>query len=106
MEIVEIKCSGCGMMRKWRGYECLTFCDCLADKPEDESNLLDAQVIICPDCLGTGKEICSNPDHGFMDAVGTVRLNGHANGCPCCGNDELHRISNTTCGNCNGTGKL
>lgn len=45
MEIVEIKCDGCGMMRKWRGYECLTYCDCLADKPEDESNLLDAQVI-------------------------------------------------------------
>lgn len=44
MEIVEIRCSGCGMMRKWRGYECLTFCDCLADKPEDESNLLDVQV--------------------------------------------------------------
>ena len=44
MEIVEIKCDGCGMMRKWRGYECLTYCDCLADKPEDQSNLLDAQV--------------------------------------------------------------
>lgn len=38
MEIVEIKCNGCGMMRKWRGYECLTYCDCLADKPENENN--------------------------------------------------------------------
>ena len=64
------------------------------------------KVIICTDCLGTGKEICSNPDHGFRDAVGGVRLDGHANGCPCCGNDELHRIPNTTCNNCNGTGKL
>lgn len=76
------------------------------EQEQNESNLLDAQVIICPDCLGTGKEICDSPDHGFRDAVGGVRLDGHANGCPCCGNDELHRIPNTTCNRCNGTGKL
>jgi len=73
---------------------------------KDISNLLDAPVIICTDCMGTGKEICCNPDHNFMDAIGTVRLNGHANGCPCCGNDELYRIPNTICEKCNGTGKL
>lgn len=35
----------------------------------------------CDECNGTGKEICDNPDHGFIDAIG-VRLMGHANGCP------------------------
>ena len=60
MEIVEIKCAGCGMMRKWRGYECLTFCDCLADKPEDESNLLDAQV--SDDLGGRNCSTCKNWD--------------------------------------------
>lgn len=47
MEIVEIKCDGCEMMRKWRGYECLTFCDCLADELEDFNNFVenDLQII-------------------------------------------------------------
>lgn len=35
-DIVEIKCDGCGTMRKWQGYECLTLCDCLVDKHEEE----------------------------------------------------------------------
>jgi len=35
-DIVEIKCDGCGTMRKWQGYECLTLCDCLVDTHEEE----------------------------------------------------------------------
>lgn len=51
-QIEEIKCNGCGKMRKWWGYECLTFCDCLADKIEDdETDLLDED-----DCQITHKD--------------------------------------------------
>jgi hypothetical protein len=32
----------------------------------------------CPQCNGTGKEICTNPDHGFIDAIG-VKLRGLPN---------------------------
>ena len=57
----------------------------------------------CIECNGTGMEICSNPDHGFISAmpgdVGRI-------GCPCCGSDELHRIPNTKCGVCGGTGVI
>lgn len=61
----------------------------------------------CPACGGDGKETCTNPDHGFMIAVGTVRLNGHANGCPCCGNDPNHKVKNGgNCETCKGTGKV
>jgi len=57
----------------------------------------------CKECNGTGMEICNNPDHGFIDAVGgeTGRL-----GCPACGHDELHRIKNTKCEACEGTGNM
>jgi hypothetical protein len=57
----------------------------------------------CDECNGTGKEICTNPNHRFIDAIG-VKLLGHANGCPCCGNDEEFRIPNTVCGKCKGKG--
>jgi len=55
----------------------------------------------CLTCNGTGMEICDNPDHGFIAAMpGDIsRL-----GCPCCGHDEEHRISNTKCEDCGGTG--
>lgn len=57
----------------------------------------------CKTCNGTGNEICDNPDHGlFLSPI----FEGHANGCPCCGHDELHRIKGTVCQDCNGTGKL
>jgi len=36
--IEEIKCDGCGTMRRWLGFECLTFCDCLADNTEEEES--------------------------------------------------------------------
>ena len=57
----------------------------------------------CEVCNGTGKEICDNPDHGFIVGVGGEigRL-----GCPCCGHDEDHAIPNTTCEVCNGTGNI
>jgi hypothetical protein len=57
----------------------------------------------CETCNGTGKEICDNPDHRFIVAVGgeVGRL-----GCPCCGHDEDHAIPGTVCGDCNGTGEV
>jgi len=77
-----------------------------AVESEREMIIQEGIALDCPDCNGTGKEICSNPDHGLIDCLGSVRLMGHANGCPCCGNDELHRIKNSTCGRCDGTGKI
>lgn len=56
----------------------------------------------CPDCNGHGVEICDNPDHGFIDAIGgeIQRL-----GCPCCGHDPDHKvIGGGKCDRCNGTG--
>lgn len=29
-----VKCAGCGIARKWKDWECLTWCDCLADNYE------------------------------------------------------------------------
>ena len=57
----------------------------------------------CPKCFGTGKEICNNPDHGFIDAVGgeVGRL-----GCPCCGHDPQRAIPGTTCDMCGGSGRV
>lgn len=55
----------------------------------------------CQECYGTGKEICDNPDHGFISAMpGDISRIG----CPLCGHDPLCRIPNTTCGACGGTG--
>ena len=61
--------------------------------------------MICNKCNGTGKEICDNPDHGFIEAIGVRGLH-HANGCPCCGHDENHAIPNTKCDKCMGIGKV
>jgi len=57
----------------------------------------------CDECGGTGKEICNNPDHGFIHSMpGDIgRL-----GCPCCGHSEDYTIPNTTCGKCKGTGSI
>ena len=60
--------------------------------------------MICEQCNGTGQEICNNPDHGFLNALGP-RASGNTSGCPCCGHDELHRIPNTVCGKCKGSGE-
>ncbi len=56
----------------------------------------------CLECNGTGNEICDNPDHGFIEAIGHEigRL-----GCPLCGHDEEHRIPNTICHKCGASGK-
>lgn len=59
----------------------------------------------CETCNGTGMEICSNPDHGFIDGVLAFTDAGRI-GCPCCGHDEKYRIPNTKCGDCDGTGKV
>lgn len=59
----------------------------------------------CPDCLGDGKQTCHNPDHGFylmtsFHDIGRI-------GCPCCGNDEKHKVPNGgNCETCSGAGEV
>lgn len=56
----------------------------------------------CETCGGDGRETCSNPDHGFIDAVGGEigRL-----GCPVCGHDDNHKVKDGgNCEDCDGTG--
>jgi hypothetical protein len=62
------------------------------------------ESFMCETCSGTGKEICDNPDHGFLSAISSTDT-GRI-GCPCCGHDEDHAIPNTICLDCNGTGKM
>jgi len=57
----------------------------------------------CLTCKGTGKEICNNPDHKFINTAGGEV---HRLGCPCCGHDENYAIPNTVCENCNGSGEI
>lgn len=63
-------------------------------------------IVKCPDCLGHGTEICSNPDHGFLRVMGSMGQSANESACPCCSHDEHHRIPNTVCYNCNGSGKV
>ena len=62
-----------------------------------ELNLSDEK---CPVCEGHGKELCNNPDHGFIHSMpGDIgRL-----GCPVCGHDEYFRTK-YDCNVCKGTG--
>ncbi|HDT0712181.1 TPA: hypothetical protein QIC04_001928 [Morganella morganii subsp. morganii] len=61
--------------------------------------------MICPECCGDGKETCTNPDHGFIQALGFHDI-GRI-GCPCCGHDEFHKMkSGCKCEICNGTGAV
>lgn len=54
----------------------------------------------CQACGGDGIETCTNPDHGFIDAVGgeVGRL-----GCPVCGHHPRYK-TRYPCPECNGTG--
>lgn len=57
----------------------------------------------CPVCCGDGKETCTNPDHGFISALGSQEV-GRL-GCPCCGHDPEHKIPNGgDCEDCKGHG--
>lgn len=68
---------------------------------------IDEEIInqyVCPLCGGDGKETCSNPDHGFIEAMpGEIgRL-----GCLVCGHDPKHKVKNGgLCEVCNGNGKI
>lgn len=61
--------------------------------------------VVCPACGGDGKETCSNPDHGFIEAMpGEVgRL-----GCPGCGHDPKHKVNRgkNVCPECGGHGMV
>ena len=59
----------------------------------------------CFVCGGDGKETCTNPDHGFINALSfhdVGRL-----GCPVCGHDPHHKVRRGgDCDCCHGSGKL
>lgn len=62
-------------------------------------------VFICPLCGGDGKETCSNPDHGFINALSFHDI-GRL-GCPVCGHDENHKVKNGgDCDVCGGSGNI
>lgn len=68
----------------------------------EENNVTSNSQQVCETCGGDGKETCTNPDHGFIGAMGgdVGRL-----GCPVCGHDENHKVINGgKCEDCNGTG--
>lgn len=61
--------------------------------------------MICPECCGDGKETCTNPEHGLIQAL-TFHDIGRI-GCPCCGHDEFHKVENGgSCEICSGSGKV
>lgn len=70
---------------------------------QDDSNPETDEVEKCEECMGTGYEICNNPDHGFISSMpGDIgRL-----GCPACGHDEQHRIMSSKCPICKGSGMV
>lgn len=60
------------------------------------------EKVECEVCGGDGKETCTNPDHGFIDAMSgeTNRL-----GCPVCGHDPDHKVPDGgDCEECEGLG--
>lgn len=67
-----------------------------------------ARQDICAACNGTGAEICDNPDHNFIASpLGSVYQGDIGRiGCPGCGHDEQHRIPNSKCFDCKGSGKV
>ena len=68
--------------------------------PKKKETLVD-----CPVCGGDGKETCSNPDHGFIGAMGGHEVSRL--GCPVCGHDLDYKVPNGgICEFCNGTGEV
>src|SRR5262249_42272372 len=59
-------------------------------------------------CGGDGKETCSNPDHNFIDGVGSAGSGDIGRlGCPVCGHDPNYKVPNGgRCEDCNGTGTV
>lgn len=65
----------------------------------------EEQLYICPCCNGDGKETCTNPDHGFISAMGFHDI-GRL-GCPVCGHDPKHKVKNGgPCISCDGAGRV
>lgn len=70
-------------------------------------------IYICPECQGDGKETCTNPDHGFLQGVMSIR-GANESACPCCGHDENYKVyyyeagekKQRNCDQCKGTGGM
>lgn len=62
--------------------------------------------VICPECGGDGMETCTNPDHGFLSAMGSVQSSDVGRlGCPACGHDPKRKVRNGgPCFQCHGSG--
>jgi len=56
----------------------------------------------CETCDGDGIERCTNPDHGFLNALSFRGANESA--CPCCGHNDEYKILGCKCPDCDGTG--
>ncbi len=89
----------CGEIESWRWHD-----QRMSGLPAIECLLYYGEFLEgeeCDHCDGFGKEICDNPDHGFIGAMlGEISRIG----CPACGHDEHHRTKNK-CEHCNGTGR-
>lgn len=72
---------------------------------EKIANEITNEQEACPDCGGDGIETCNNPDHGFLNMIGSV-VGANESSCPCCGHSSDHKISNSKCPTCLGTGKI
>lgn len=74
----------------------------LTDELDSDVSVHESQC--CETCGGDGKETCTNPDHGFIDALSFTDI-GRI-GCPACGTDPRHKVKGGgKCEDCNGTGK-
>jgi len=60
------------------------------------------ETVTCYKCLGYGKEICTNPDHSFLENV-VSHMGANESACPVCGHDEYGRTK-YDCHYCSGTG--
>ena len=60
---------------------------------------------LCPDCNGTGRQRCYNPDHELLDIFSDIKCDIGRIGCPACGHDPDH-LTRDPCEKCGGTGRI
>jgi len=100
-DIIRAWCASCGMPEPSNG-DCMALVAALGAR---EDGAWNAEVVICPDCLGDGKETCHNPDHMFIAAM-TWNEIGRL-GCQVCGSDPKHKVPRGgKCDTCAGLGRV